>query len=217
MFQPKPRTFSESEVARYENIEKALKSAEDLNTQFSLIPSNITKASEALGSMADAIKGQFELPDLEKFSQELDDLSSKRSKLLGITKVESDSIKESLASSYGALSQYGIKFGEVVGAQNLFIKEFNTNSKFSDEQTKSLLLTSQATGIETEKLVHNFREAGMGIEQMNNTMQTTMDYVRSIGVASSAVLQKVTENISKLNLFNFSEGEKGLSLFIRKF
>jgi len=51
----------------------------------------------------------------------------------------------------------------------------------------------------------------MGIEQMNNTMQTTVDYARSIGVATSAVVQKVTDNIGKLNLFNFSEGEKGLA------
>lgn len=211
MFQKKTRTFSESDIARYESIERALKSAEDLNTQFSLIPSQITSISDSFENLTKSFAGQFKLPDLEKFSNELDSLTSQRSKLLGITKAESDSIKTSLASSYGALSEYGIKFGEVVGAQNLFIKEFNTNSKFSDEQTKSLLLTSKATSIETEKLVHNFREAGMGIEQMNNTMQTTMDYAKSIGVASSAVLQKVTENIGKLNLFNFSEGEKGLA------
>ena len=211
MFQKKTRTFSESDIARYESIERALKSAEDLNTQFSLIPSQITSVSDSLENLTKSFAGQFDFPNLEKFSNELDTLTSQRSKLLGITKAESDSIKTSLASSYGALSQYGIKFGEVVGAQNLFIKEFNTNSKFSDEQTKSLLLTSKATRIETEKLVHNFREAGMGVEQMNKTMQTTMDYARSIGVASSAVLQKVTENIGKLNLYNFSEGEKGLA------
>lgn len=203
--------ISAEQASQLEQYQKLLKGADDVKTQFTYIKSEIDSATNAVQGLTNAFIGGFSMKTLETFSNELDKLTADRSKILGITKAESDSIKQSLASSYGALSQYGIKFGEVVGAQNLFIKEFATNSKFSDEQTKSLLLTSQATGIETEKLVHNFREAGMGVEQMNKTMQTTMDYARSIGVASSAVLQKVTENIGKLNLYNFSEGEKGLA------
>lgn len=203
--------ISVEQAAQLEQYQKLLKGADDVKTSFTYIKSEIDSATNAVQGLTNAFIGGFSMKTLETFSNELDQLTSDRSKILGITKAESDGIKESLASSYGALSQYGVKFGEIVGAQNLFVKEFNTNSKFSDEQTKSLLLTSKATGIETEKLVHNFREAGMGIEQMNNTMQTTMDYARSIGVASSAVLQKVTENIGKLNLYNFSEGEKGLA------
>jgi hypothetical protein len=203
--------ISAEQAAQLEQYQKLIKGADDVNTSFTLLDSKVTSSTDLIKNLTNALAGSFTNTGLETFSNELDKLSSDRAKLLGITKGQSDSVKESLASSYGMLSEYGIKFGEIADAQNLFVKEFNTNSKFSDEQTKTLLLTSQATGIETEKLVHNFREAGMGIEQMNNTMQTTMDYARSIGVASSAVLQKVTENIGKLNLFNFSEGEKGLA------
>lgn len=204
-------SLSPDQAAQIEQIQKLINKSDDLSTSFTLLTSKVKSARGAINDMASAVLGGFNAETLETFSNELDKLTAARSKLLGITKTEADSIKESLGESYGELAQYGVKFSEIADTQNLFIKEYSTNSKFSNEQTKTLLLTSKATGIETEKLVHNFRQAGMGIEQMNKTMQTTMDYARSIGVASSAVLSKVTENIGKLNLYNFSEGEKGLA------
>jgi hypothetical protein len=214
MFQNNKKTITfdtEAAAAQYEQYQKLLQSGEDLNEQFSLMDANITSATNALQKFSQAEIGAFKFENIEKLSNELDKYSAQRSILLGITKADADSIKESLAASYGTLAQYGVSFGQIVKAQNTFISEFNTNSQFTEDQLQKLLLTEKATGVESKKLVHNFREAGMGIDEMNKTMQTTMDYARSIGVASSAVLQKVTENISKLNLYNFSEGEKGLA------
>ena len=202
---------SEAAAAQFEQYQKFIQSSEDLNEQFSLMDANITSATDAIQGFAKSQVGSLKFENIEKLSTELDKYTSQRSRLLGVTKADADVIKESLAASYGTLGQYGVSFGQIVKAQNNFINEFNTNSQFTEGQIEKLLLTEKATGVESKKLVHNFREAGMNIEGMNKTMQTTVDYARSIGVATGAVTQKVTDNIGKLNLFNFSEGEKGLA------
>ena len=71
--------------------------------------------------------------------------------------------------------------------------------------------TAKVTNIQAGTLAQNFRNVGMSVYDVADSMKETVDYVRSIGGNVTDVSGKVSENLEKLNMYNFSNGVMGLT------
>ena len=194
-----------------EDIQRQLTGAKDLTQSLDEIEvkgNNIIEVTKGIGS---AFANAFNPSQIMRLSQQFDVLSAQRAQLLGITKVEGELIKETISNSYSQLSRFGITMNQIRDAQFDFTKEYKTIALIPQEQLNSLMLTAKVSGVETSKLIQNFRDAGKSISHMSDDMKSVIDYTRSIGVSVQAVSELVVQNIGKLNTFNFEGGVLGLA------
>jgi hypothetical protein len=71
--------------------------------------------------------------------------------------------------------------------------------------------TTQVTGVQAGTLAQNFRDVGMSVYDVADSMKETVDYVKSIGGNVADVSSKVSSSLEKLNMYNFSNGVMGLT------
>lgn len=79
------------------------------------------------------------------------------------------------------------------------------------EAITEIAATSNVTGEQIGTLAENFRDVGVSIYDVGETMKEVVDYTRSVGGNVTDVSSKVVSNLDKLNMFNFSNGVAGLT------
>jgi len=206
------REYSEEEQKRLlEILNNINESSENAALQFDSMKSNITSASNALTELGKQLKNQFDYSSIEKMSFTFDTLVKQRANFMGTSFKDSDALRQSIAKGYVEIVKYGGDLNESAKIQNLLSREFNTNTMATSKNVQDLYLSSKLSGVETGKLVKNFRDAGIGIEHVGDKMLEVINYSRSVGISVNAIAGRVTENIGKLNLYNFEGGVQGLS------
>jgi hypothetical protein len=71
--------------------------------------------------------------------------------------------------------------------------------------------TAKVTNVDAGTLAQNFRDVGMSVYDVADSMKETVDYVRSVGGNVSEVSKKVSASLEKLNMYNFSNGVMGIT------
>jgi len=60
-------------------------------------------------------------------------------------------------------------------------------------------------------LVEGFQDVGFQFSQVGEQVKESLTYIQSVGVNAGQVMQKVMENMSQMNRFNFQDGVQGLT------
>ena len=79
------------------------------------------------------------------------------------------------------------------------------------KELQNIIIAQEASGVEGEKLVENFKQMGYSLQSIPKEMQKVIDTSKALGVNVSAVAEEVTANLKQMNLFNFSNGVEGLT------
>ena len=87
----------------------------------------------------------------------------------------------------------------------------NSSASLSSKTIIELAATYKVTDVAVKDLAEDFRGVGISIQSVGKEMNTVVDYARSVGISVKAISKDVTENIGKLNLFNFDNGVVGLA------
>ena len=138
-------------------------------------------------------------------------LSNDIQKSFGVSRQRIDDFKISLVNAAPELLKMGVDADE---AKNIIVEvgnAFGNTGVIGKEAITELAATTKLTGIETSKLATNFREVGISIYDVGNTMKEVVNYAKSVGVSVKAVSEGVVANLGKMNLYNFDNGVKGLT------
>jgi hypothetical protein len=81
----------------------------------------------------------------------------------------------------------------------------------NDEEIKSLFAATKTLGISAQDLTNSFLDVGIGIEQMSEKLEESIDYVRGIGGNARQVMQDVQKNMDQMNRYQFEGGVVGLT------
>ena len=138
-------------------------------------------------------------------------LSNDIQKSFGVSRQRIDDFKISLVNAAPELLKMGVDADE---AKNIIVEvgnAFGNTGIIGKEAITELAATTKLTGIETSKLATNFREVGISIYDVGNTMKEVVNYAKSVGVSVKAVSEGVVSNLGKMNLYNFDNGVKGLT------
>lgn len=81
----------------------------------------------------------------------------------------------------------------------------------SAKEIEGIVAAQSASGVQAEKLLTTFKQQGVALENIPKTIQKVIDTTRALGVNSEAVTKSVTDNLGKINTFNFSNGVEGLT------
>jgi len=206
------KQYSEEEQKRLlEVLNNINESSERAAAEFDDMKVNIVSASNALEEFGKQLKNQFDYSSIDAMSYKFDLLVKQRSNFMGTSFKDSEALRQSIAKGYVEIVKHGGDLNDSAKIQNLLSREFNTNTMATSKNVQDLYLSYKLSGVETGKLVKNFREAGIGIEHIGGKMSEIINYSRSVGISVNAIAGRVTENIGKLNLYNFEGGVQGLS------
>lgn len=79
------------------------------------------------------------------------------------------------------------------------------------EDVEKLYAATQVVGGSASELSNAFLDVGVGIEQVGKQLEDSVNYVRSIGGNTKAVMADVTKNMDQMNRYQFAGGVQGLT------
>ena len=122
-----------------------------------------------------------------------------------------DEMADSVAKSAAGVIRLG---GDISGVNNTIIgiaSGARRNVIATEEQVSKLYAASKILGTNSKELVENFAEVGYETSQIGVNLESSIEYIQSVGLNAKEVMGDVQNNMSIMNKFNFTDGVVGLS------
>lgn len=165
-----------------------------------------TRMKKTLKDIGDALDPL----DLGPF-EELDDRATELQKTFGATKGVMEGYKQSIADTIPELIRMGISEEKAVTNMAAVMKSMGSSATLGTEAITELSAAAEVSGVDIGKLADGFREVGISVYDVGESMKEVTDVARAAGVSVGAVSQTVAANLNKMNLYNFDTGVKGLA------
>jgi hypothetical protein len=141
----------------------------------------------------------------------LDEESAKINKTLGLGAQKADEFRKLIIDTSAKYAELGLGLDQIGKDYIALSNVFNTNISVSDETLTELAATTLVTGQKGDALAKAFRQVGVDVAGIAPRMMDVTEAAKQAGVSVGSVASGVVANISKLNLYNFEGGVKGLA------
>jgi hypothetical protein len=84
------------------------------------------------------------------------------------------------------------------------------------EDVEKLYAATEVVGGSAESLTNSFLDVGIGLEQMGKQLEGSVNYIRSIGGNTKAVMSDVAKNMDQMNRYQFQGGVEGMAKMAAK-
>jgi hypothetical protein len=84
------------------------------------------------------------------------------------------------------------------------------------EDVEKLYAATEVVGGSAESLTNSFLDVGVGLEQMGKQLEGSVNYIRSIGGNTKAVMSDVAKNMDQMNRYQFQGGVEGMAKMAAK-
>jgi hypothetical protein len=142
---------------------------------------------------------------------DLDKLGGGINRVFGETRQRIGDIKTALADATPGIDRLG---GSILDTQQA-IQDIALSTKrnviATTEQTDKLYAAFKVTGVEIKTIVDEFSNVGVGLGQMTKQIETSINYIQSLGANTKDVFKVVTNNMDQLNRYQFEGGIQGLT------
>jgi hypothetical protein len=104
--------------------------------------------------------------------------------------------------------------GSITDVQKTMVEISNASRRnviANTEDVEKLYAATQVVGGSAEELSNAFLDVGVGIEQVGKQLEDSVNYVRSIGGNTKAVMGDVSKNMDQMNRYQFAGGVQGLT------
>jgi len=129
--------------------------------------------------------------------------------LLGRTRI--NEFKGVIADTAPVVRELGGDIGDI----NSMIKEtgeaLGRNVLFTPEVYGKIFAITDLLGTTSGTLAKNFSNAGISVAKVGGDIETSLNYIKSIGMDAKSIMGQVVNNTELLNRFNFKEGVLGFS------
>jgi hypothetical protein len=167
---------------------------------------NIPKLMKDFGSAA--------VESIAGFSRGLGILEVEGTKIQQAFGVSRDRIEEfkTLVADVGpVLAQMGYSETEFASTITTVSSKLGGAASLGAEAVTEIAAAAKVTGEDVGTLAANFREVGISMYDVGDRMAEVTNYARNVGVPVQAVAGAVSENLGKINLYNFEGGVQGLT------
>ena len=171
---------------------------------------NLGALKEKIGSQFEGLLNSVNPLDSTIFA-DLETYANSVQKAFGLSKERMDEFKTSIADVAPELTKLDYSESEISTTLVSIMQGLGGAASVSKEAIVEVSAAAKLTGQSVETLSSNFRDVGISIYDVGEQMKTVTEVARSAGVSVNAVSGKVMENLSKMNLYNFENGVKGLA------
>lgn len=129
----------------------------------------------------------------------------------GVSRQRMEEFKTLVADVAPSLAAIGVSETEFANTIINVTKELGGVATLSAEAITDIQAAAQVTNQDVGGLARNFREVGISMYDVGETMRDVADYAKRVGVPVSAVAENVVKNMDKINLYSFQGGVDGLT------
>lgn len=163
--------------------------------------------TQVLSKLTDALSPT----EISKAVVNLDAKSAELIKVLGVGKARAAELTGTIAEAIPKYMRLGLDASQVTKDYKDVVNQLKQNVQLTDEQLVKLAATSKVTGIAAKDLVENFRSVGTPLDMIESKMMEVVKVSQETGVILGSVAAGLSTNLSKMNLFNFENGVRGLA------
>ena len=165
-----------------------------------------------IGTAEDEMKRGLNLgTELRLDLEQINALASQLNKTFGETRERIGEMEGTLRN----VEPYFNTLGKTANEAASFISQLSMESKknviASAESLKELLTTSEVLGQEPERFVGPLMDVGIQFGNIQENLEGSVNYVRSIGMNTQEIMQEVVRNSAMMNEYNFQGGVEGLT------
>jgi hypothetical protein len=171
---------------------------------------NLGALKEKIGSQFEGLLNSINPLDSTIFA-DLETYANSVQSAFGLSKERVDEFKTTIADAAPELAKLGLQDADISNNLISIMEGLGGAASVSKEAIIELSAASKLTGKDVGTLASSFRDVGISVYDVGEQMKTVTEVARSAGVSVNAVSSKVTENLSKMNLYNFENGVKGLA------
>ena len=171
---------------------------------------NMSKFSSSVETALKDLANAADPTNLAAF-ENLDEKATQLQREFGATKGSIDGFKQSIADAVPELIKMGITEEQAVQNMAKVMESMGSSATLGTEAITELSAAADVARVDIGKLATNFRDVGVSVYDVGDQMKEVTDYARSVGVSVAGVSDKVVGNLSKMNLYNFDNGIKGLA------
>lgn len=171
---------------------------------------NLGALKEKIGSQFEGLLNSINPLDSTIFA-DLETYANSVQSAFGLSKERVDEFKTTIADAAPELAKLGLQDADISNNLISIMQGLGGAASVSKEAIIELSAAAKLTGQDVGTLASSFRDVGISVYDVGEQMKTVTEVARSAGVSVNAVSSKVTENLSKMNLYNFENGVKGLA------
>ena len=149
--------------------------------------------------------------DVAKAITSLESYGAEVNRTFGETRQRIGDIKTALADSLPGINRLGGDIKDVQTTITDIALASKRNVIATTEQTEKLYAAAQVTTLSVRTLVDGFADVGVGVAQMSKQLESSINYIRSIGGNTREVFKVVSSNMDQLNRYQFDGGVQGLT------
>jgi hypothetical protein len=167
---------------------------------------------EKVGNTEEALKGFTQIgTEIRLNLEQINALASQLNKQFGETRERIGQIEGTLRD----VEPFFNTFGKTANEAASFLSQLSTETKknviASSDALKELLETSLVIGQEPERFVGPLTDVGIQFGNIQENLEESVKYVRSIGMNTQEIMEDVVRNSSMMNEYNFQGGVEGLT------
>ena len=166
------------------------------------------------GQLGDELKNALRLPNIAEFENAFERISSVArgvNNLFGQSRERINELKTSLADSLPGIVRLGGNLENVGKTIEDIALASRRNIIANSEDIEKLYASSKVTGLGISEIAEGFLNVGVGLEQMGEQLEDSVNYVRSIGGNTQQVMRSVRDNMDQMNRYQFEGGVQGLT------
>jgi hypothetical protein len=171
-------------------------------------PSTETSGSKFSGGKDAKITDPIDF--LESYKS-LSDESIKVLKTFTQTRERIYEIQTAVVDTLPGIRRLGGDIGDVSNIISKVAIESRRNVIATSDQVEKLFAIEKTLGLGADVLSKSFLDVGISIEKIPETLEDSMNYVRSIGGNAKTVITDVQKNMEQMNRYQFEGGVIGLT------
>lgn len=129
----------------------------------------------------------------------------------GQTKERMTEMMQAVSNSVPGVTALGGKITDVFKTLEDVSLATKRNVIASEDQVRSLYAVSKVMGDSVQNIVSEFTDVGVQFAQVGEQVQTSVNYIRSVGLNASDIMRDVSRQIENINKYNFAGGVEGLT------
>lgn len=171
--------------------EQDKKSLEDMKKALEDVASPIKAITEAIGLM-------------ERGAENLNrEFSLSRARII--------EMKEAFADSAAGVEKLGGNLNDVIDTISGIAKASNRNVIENEKVVSQLYASAKVLRTTSGELVDDFKNVGYETSQIAPNLEKSIEYIQSVGLNAASVMKSVSDNMEKMNRYQFEGGVSGLA------
>ena len=132
-------------------------------------------------------------------------------KKFGLGRARIVEMNKAFSDSAAGVQKLGGDLSDVVNTISDIAKGSNRNVIVNEEVVSTLYAAAKVLNTEVQTLVENFKEVGYETSQIGTNLNESIEYIQSVGLNATTVMKDVSDNMSKMNRYQFEGGVQGLT------